>query len=180
MEVWKSLANLVHLGEVYEVSNLGRIRSIDREFINAVGRKRFYKGKIVKPFIDKDGYENIALSFKGVKKKYKVHRLVAIAFIPNFENKSEVNHKDGDKKNNRIDNLEWSTGLENTNHAIECGLSKNKGEDSSLAKLTEKDVIRLRETYANGNYSYKEIGEMFNISTMQAYRIVKKQRWKHV
>lgn len=83
----------------------------------------FYKnGKILKHGIDKEGYHSVIL-FKNNKNYYfKVHRLVAMAFISNPENKPQVNHKDGNKSNNSINNLEWATGSENQRHAVANGL----------------------------------------------------------
>jgi hypothetical protein len=83
------------------------------------------RGNIIKPNIDKHGYARVGLSWleNGVMKtkKFKVHRLVAMAFIPNPENKPSINHKDGNRLNNKVSNLEWCTSKENTNHAQKIG-----------------------------------------------------------
>lgn len=163
---------------IYEVSNNGLVRSLDKTIVNSLGRKRLYKGRTIKPFIDKDGYEIVTLSHKGIKKKFKVHRLVAFAFIQNLEEKPEVNHKDGNKRNNHYDNLEWSTGKENTNHAFKTGLNNNKRENHKLSKLKEEDVSEIRKLYKTGKYTYGKIADMYDVSIMQICRIVKHQRWK--
>ena len=104
----------------YEVSNLGNIRGKERK--NTVGRK--IAQRILKLRNDKDGYKDVALYKDKKMKRHKVHRLVAIAFIPNPENKKEVNHINGDKSDNKVCNLEWVTSKENTTHAIKEGLFK--------------------------------------------------------
>ena len=91
--------------ENYEISNLCRVRNKDT-------------GRIIKMFVDKYGYGYHSLSNKGFYKKKKLHRLMALAFIPNPLNKKEVNHKDGNPLNNSIENLEWVTHFENQSHKV--------------------------------------------------------------
>ena len=105
-EIWKPIKDYEGL---YEVSNLGRVKSL----------KRFHhqREQILKNKLTKDGYYEIAL-LKNSKYKYiRIHRIVAQTFIPNEMNKKEVNHKDGNKLNNCVDNLEWCTSSENQKHA---------------------------------------------------------------
>jgi len=111
-ELWKSIDEDDYKTD-YQISTFGRIKSCKN------GHSR-----ILKPFIDKDGYLSIALSKNAKVKKFKVHRLVAKAFIPNPENKETVNHIDGCKMNNSISNLEWNSQSENNYHAIKTGLRK--------------------------------------------------------
>ena len=113
--------------------------------------------------------------------KRSVHRLVAEAFIPNPLNKPQVNHIDGDKKNNRVENLEWCTQSENTKHAFKTGLYVPlKGEDLHNSKMTEEKVILLREMYDSGEFLLKELAEEFNISISVAWNIAKRNTWKHI
>lgn len=107
-ETWK----VIHLNTNYEVSNLGRVRN--------------KKGLLLKPQKTEKGYLRVDLSKDGKTKHYKVHRLVASAFIPNKNNLPQINHKDENKQNNRVDNLEWCTHKENTQHAFKTGLYDNK------------------------------------------------------
>lgn len=103
---------------------LKQIEGFDRYFINSSGviqYKSSNKLKILKPRLNKDGYVIARLCKNGKRKDYLVHRLVAIAFIPNPENKPIVNHIDSDRSNNRLYNLEWNTAKENWNHACEYG-----------------------------------------------------------
>lgn len=109
-EIWKPVKGYVGL---YEVSNLGRVRSLDR-YVNTMGGKRMIKGQIMKPRI-RNKYLSVNLAKEGIKRDHAVHRLVAEAFIPNQENKPHVNHIDFNIHNNRVDNLNWMTVEENLN-----------------------------------------------------------------
>ena len=108
----------------------------------------------------------------------KVHRLVALAFIPNPENKPCVNHINGVKTDNRVENLEWCTYSENTKHAVLTELKKGvKGERSHLSKLKKEEVIKIRKLKEDCNYSNAELGKMFGVSCSQIQRIVKYTNW---
>lgn len=136
---------------LYEVSNLGQVRS-------------FYSGeaKILKPYVDKDGYLCVHLHKNGKGYAKKVHRLVASAFIPNIGDKPQVNHIDGDKTNNTVDNLEWVTSKENMHHAWETGLCKAlKGENhpmygKQLSEETKKKMSEARKGKYTGKYTGKK------------------------
>lgn len=97
---------------IYEVNELGKIRSVDRMTECKDGSIRKYKGKELKPGIHKNGYAMVRLSKNGIYKMMKVHRLVADAFIPNRDNLPEVHHKNHDRKDNRMENLKWVTRAE--------------------------------------------------------------------
>jgi len=99
---------------VYEVSSAGEIRSLTR--LDSIGRT--IAGQLMKQVVNEDGYHQIVLSKDGQQKTFKVHRVVAQAFIPNPEDKPEVNHIDEVKSNNTVNNLEWNTRKENVNHSI--------------------------------------------------------------
>lgn len=101
----------------YQVSNMGRVKSLGR-WVNTKGDSvKFNKERILKPVKDKDGYLIVGLNKGGSKKMHKVHRLVLNAFIPNPNNLPEVNHIDEDKTNNRVSNLEWMTSKDNTRYS---------------------------------------------------------------
>ncbi len=99
----------------YQVSDQGNVRSVDRH-IKDGGRTRLYRGKSIKQFLDHKGYKVVTLSKQGVLKQIKVHRLVAGAFIPNPLELPEINHKDEQKCNNCVANLEWCTTQYNTSY----------------------------------------------------------------
>ena len=112
-EIWKPLKGIVECGDYYEISNLGRVRSIDR-YVNAKnGNKQFKQGKVLKQKKMKYGYRQIELQYKRKSKWYSVHRLVALAFIPNPNNLPEVNHINEITSDNHADNLEWCTSYYN-------------------------------------------------------------------
>lgn len=116
MEIWKDIEGYEGL---YQVSNLGRIRGIDRYVGFKNGKKRLWKGKIKTQTVTGKGYLKVRLCDRTTKDKTdEVQRIVARAFIPNPDNKPQVNHIDGDKKNNRVENLEWVTAQENDIHKI--------------------------------------------------------------
>jgi hypothetical protein len=104
-EIWKSIKDL----KGYEVSSLGNVRSIDRSIIGKDGVKQHFKGNIISKFKDSRGYIAVTLTYKNNYKRFLVHRLVAEAFIPNPNNYPCINHKDENKSNNNVDNLEWCT-----------------------------------------------------------------------
>ena len=112
-EIWKDIKD--YEGH-YQVSNLSRVRSLDR-YIKGKGHSlQFKKGRILKPTKDRYGYLQVTLCKNNIKKEYKVHRLVAEAFIDNPDNLPQVNHRDENKLNNNVDNLEWCSAKYNTNY----------------------------------------------------------------
>lgn len=106
----------------YTVNELGQVSSKDRMIVTIDGKSYFRKGKLLKPKKHKDGYLFVTLTKEKIKKNFYVHRLVAEAFIPNPENKPQVNHINGNKTDNTISNLEWVTNAENSRHAYNNGL----------------------------------------------------------
>lgn len=134
-EIWKDIEGYEGL---YQVSNLGRIKSLGRtiERIGQKGKsfKRTYPVKILKFGKDPKGYYRTSLALNGVNTTVKIHRIVAQAFIPNPNKLPQVNHIDGNKENNRVDNLEWCDNQENQDHAWKNGLRKKGKEHWSYGK----------------------------------------------
>ena len=112
-----------------KVSDDGKVYTLDHSYLRKNGRADNRKGKQLKPKIDKYGYETIVLTKDGIRKNYTIHKLVALAFIPNLENKTTINHKDGNKRNNNVSNLEWATEKENQVHKWKNGLANYKRDE---------------------------------------------------
>ncbi len=119
-EIWKTIIGF----ETYQISNFGRVKSLPHKIFisNTPSGVALSKERILKPFLAGRGYPCVSL---GYKNKKLIHRLVAVAFIPNPKNKRTVNHINGIKTDNRVENLEWMSYLDNNKHAIETGLRKS-------------------------------------------------------
>lgn len=124
----------------------------------------------VKPQPNGKGYLRVHIAGK----MYFVHRLVAEKYVPNPDNKPQVNHKDGNKLNNNANNLEWVTNQENRKHAVENDLHL-KGEKCPWSKLTQKAVDFIR---THDEYSVKELAEMFGVSNSHIREIRRNESWK--
>ena len=167
---------------IYEVSNTGDLRSKDRKVKTWFG-VRTCGGKPVCGEVNRDGYRRVHMSEAKTGKKDRVylHRLVASAFIENPLNKPCINHKDGNKLNNSVDNLEWVTHQENVIHEYATGLCKGpRGELCGTHKLTEKQVVTIRNCWTEGVLLQKELAKMFDVSRECISSIVHKRNWKHI
>jgi hypothetical protein len=134
-EIWK---DVVGFEGFYQVSNLGRVKSLKRPYHTSKFNhdKRMTKEIILKPKINPDGYFISTLHKEGKRHEIALHRIVAKTFLIELENKKEVNHKDGNKLNNCVDNLEWCDRGENVRHSFRVGLNKpHIGEKHGMAKL---------------------------------------------
>ena len=127
-EVWK---DVVGYEGYYQVSNLGNVKSVDR-YVSNNSKQMLVKGRLMNLKQDKKGYLRVNLSKNNHVTFTPVHRLVAMAFIPNLENKPQVNHIDGVKTNNNVSNLEWVTNLENMQHAVRSGLFPYAGPNRNI------------------------------------------------
>lgn len=129
-EIWKDIAGY---NGYYQISNYGRVKRKGYHYIDKYGHKKGRGEKILSQLKNKSGYMLINLSKESISKHLYVHRLVACAFITNKDNKLQVNHKNGNKSDNRVSNLEWSTRSENMKHAYATGL--NIPNKSQLGKI---------------------------------------------
>lgn len=168
---WKPIPEFI---DFYEVSDTGKVRSLPRN-------GTIKKAKILKPDINiTTGYHQVKLCKNGFKKVYKIHRLVAKTFIENPNNKPEVNHKDGKKGNNRVDNLEWCTKSENSIHAVKNHLTNPQtGERCSWSKLTQKQVEEIRKKYKPFEYSLYKLAKEYGVTHMTIYAIILGKSWRY-
>jgi hypothetical protein len=156
MEIWKDILNYEN---IYQISNFGRVKSIERKLNTGNNFFRIKKENILKQQSNKRGYSTCILTKNNKIQGVLIHRLVAQAFLPNPKNKPQVNHINGIKSDNNISNLEWNTSSENNKHAHLNKLNNaRKGSENSLSKI----VLNLE----NGIYydSLKEAAYYNNIN----------------
>lgn len=152
----------------------------DNYFVTPVGDVYSALGRRLmklSPGIKKSGYRFVGIS-NGTKRAtyHHVHRLVALAFIENKNNFSEVNHKDGNKSNNCVSNLEWISRSANAQHALDTGLNKQKGLSHRGSKLNEEQVRAIR----NAKSSYRDIGRSFGVCVQTVCNIKALKTYKDV
>lgn len=158
----------------YIVSNFGNVMSIPRTYINKLGREYTIDGFTLVKHDGTNGYERVWL---GDSVKKSVHRLVAEVFVPNPYGYTEVNHKDGNKKNNRASNLEWVTHKENIEHALETGLI------ADCAKKATPDIVRaIRAEYIPNDrkHSTTAIAKKYGLSAGYVWKIVSGDKRRRV
>ena len=175
VEVWKTIPGN---REIYMISNAGNVKTADR--IGARGR--FIKGHKLSTHKNSSGYNRVAMNLDGKLKEYFTHRIVAQLFVDNPNNKPCVNHIDGNKLNNRSDNLEWCTRSENENHAWKNGLKTShtpKGEKHAMHKLTQAQVDYIRSVHVphDKEFGTKPLAVKFNVSAQTITNIVHNWNW---
>ena len=164
MEIWKSINGYEH----YYISNTGKIKNTKNN-----------KNKLLNPIIRENKYSSITLYKNNNKKSFTMHRLIAIYFIPNPENKPCVNHINGLKYDFNIDNLEWCTYSENEIHSVKILNKKHngvKGVKNHNNKLKELDVFYIK----NSNLSQRKLSAKFNVCKTTIQKIKSNQSWNHV
>lgn len=172
--IWKTL---VYQGVAYnniEISNFGQFRNSKTHYI--------YKTYTKQGEYDRVG---ISLGSKNNQKTFYVHKAIAETFIPNPDNKPQVNHIDGNKQNNAIENLEWATISENTLHAFVNGLydvNKLKGVNNHEAKLTNEEVVFIRTHYIPYDHDYGTYGlaRRFKVGEATIWRIVNNKSYTNI
>ena len=181
-EIWKPIS-IKPLNKIYEISNKGRCRSKAHITTYTTSRgtyTRRFEGSLLKPFINPDGYKCIVLRLSKKKTTFRIGRLVAQAFIPNPDNKPQVNHINGNKLCDKVWNLEWNTNSENMLHAYKLGLEKGrKGEAHHRARFTEKQINKMRKLYKDG-INVCKIAKLFDTSHQTISDIVHYKRWRHI
>lgn len=170
MEIYKDIKN--YEGR-YMISNYGNVKSLERTCDNKYNKNRIYRECIYKPSICTGGYLYVSLTdLNNKKKRIRVHRLVADAFITNIDSKIDVNHKDGNKKNNHVDNLEWVTRSENLSHAYKMKLRSKKHV------LTNDEAYAIK--YKLIGFTQLELAKIFNCSQMAISNLKRGLTYKEV
>lgn len=166
-EIWSDVENYEGL---YKVSNYGRVKSL-----------HYKSSKIISGGFDTGKYSMMHLVKDKKSKTILLHKMVAKAFLVNFENKKEINHKDGDKENNCVWNLEWATRKENMRHAAETGLIRH-GEESGKAKITNNQAKYIRKMYIprDKTYGIKALSRTFGVSKDAVSDIINGKSFKRV
>jgi hypothetical protein len=162
----------------YKISEDGVVKSYDR-YVNIMrGFKRLMKGRVMRPYIGRDGYYYYLLTVNKKSNHIALHRLLAIAFLPNPENKREVNHINGDRLDNKLSNLEWVTPKENIQHSIRIGTNTQclPGERNPMSKLKPDQVIKIRSMTG----SHQNIAKVFGVSRRTIGLIKSRVRWAHL
>jgi hypothetical protein len=178
IEIWKDIPGYEGL---YQASSLGRIKGLPKKVRCNTGHTTT-KECILKPTFKTGGYPFVVLyKDSRSKRSITVHRLIATTFLPNPENKDTVNHKNGIKTNNKVENLEWLTKKENINHAYRTGIAKGRqGEKHGRSKLTTDTVQTIRSVYKSGIYNTYELASMHNVNPTTIQRIVSGKHWKEI
>lgn len=181
-EEWRPVVG--HEGS-YEVSSAGRVRSLPRTIEVASegsGHRRNLRGRMLKPSWD-GRYMILGLSCTGVHETARVHRLVALAFLGEPKPGQNVNHKNGQRDDNRVSNLEWTYPKQNTRHALDSGLMDGIiGENHYASILTEDAVRFIRHNYKpySRRVGVRALGRRFGVKEATVWHVIKNRTWRHV
>lgn len=165
-EIWKPV---IGFETRYEVSSLGRFKALARKIYYVDGRQGSLPEKILRGSQMNTGYITVSLDSK---KRRLAHQIVAETFLGVAEYRQTVNHKDGNKKNNCVDNLEWATYKENNVHARNTGLNNQHGEKNNLHKYSDQFICAVRNVYAAYHPTYECLGRLFGLTGTHARQIV--------
>lgn len=172
-EEWRAIPGYEGM---YEASNLGRIRSLDRWVGARGGKKRRVRGRVRKQWERPDRRSTVTLTVDRQAKTFTTHRLVADAFLGSRPEGTQVNHRDGNPRNNAVTNLEYVTPSGNMRHAQAMGLRED-GEHHWNASLTEEDVREIRRARQEDGTTFAALAERYGITLGHAWSVVKRKRW---
>lgn len=173
-EEWRPV---LEFSGLYEVSNMGRVRSLPKE-TQFGSNIKVWPSSLISVHTANSGYDCVVFSIKKRQRTRFIHRLVALAFLAVDADLPYVNHKNGNKRDNRAENLEWVTAKDNSRHALDMGLMP-RGSKSYLAHLTEDDIPKILKLRSDG-LSYKEIGCVFKVGWGTIRSIFTGRTWRHV
>ena len=183
-EVWK---NVIGYEGLYQVSNLGNVKSLDREVAPNNRVPSWRKGKMCKQSKSNLGYMTVGFTVNNVKVNKYVHRLVAEVFVDNINDYPQVNHIDCNKTNNKTNNLEWCTNSQNHIHATKNGLNKlhlhrvaYSGEENGRSLLTKEQVLEIKQKYIPYKYSAKKLSKEYNVSESCITHILNNTSWQKI
>ena len=161
--MWKKL------GDNYIISDEGIVKNIATD-------------RIINPWLNNNGYRYVTLNLEETRKNYRVHRLVAEKFIPNPNNLPQVNHKDGNKENNCVSNLEWVTAKENIIHAEKMKFRKPRKEYKEKITLTQDEIKWIRENYIprDKNFGGAALSRKFNVDRSVITNIIQFHTYKNI
>lgn len=165
MEIWKEVKGFEN---DYEISNLGRLRTKERFVKHYKGGVRKYKSQLKKIRLNTRGYLRCNLKKDGKRYDFTVHRLVALSFLKEDKKRVFVNHKNGIKTDNKLENLEWCTLSENTEHAVKNRLIKTK--------LSDKEAMEIK----NSKLSNRKLSKIYDIGSTVIWRIKNGKAYKHL
>ena len=164
---------------IYLVSNQGRVQSLDRTVNQKNGSRRSIKGRMLIPSTLATGYPRVKLWRNGTGKEVSIHRLVVEAFVGDPDG-FHVNHKDGDRENNDVTNLEIVTPRQNFRHAMEIGLWDYRGTKHHWSKISDADVRVIRKLYAYKHMTQDRIANMFGIIPSTVHCVKSYKSWRHI
>ena len=179
-EIWKDIKGYEN---IYSINNLGEIKSLRRVIHKSDGTIQTYKERILKSYISSNGYPSVSLTKNSKTIMHNIHKLLAISFFNEdyIKNNLVVNHKDGNKLNNCLDNLEIVTYSDNMLHALNNNLNKNRGINHKQAKLTITQVIEIKRKLKSYKYGMiKELSNKYNVSFYTIHGIKTNKTWKHI
>ena len=185
----ENYSNISGYEGLYQVSNTGKVKSLLRleSFPSAKVKGRNFTRKrrerILSPAPDKDGYLKVVLCKNSILENFFVHRLVISAFKQNLTNLPQINHIDGNKLNNTIENLEWCSSSHNNYHRYRLNLidiKKISGENHWNSKLKEEDILKIIEKWESGSISQRKIAIEYKVSKSTISKIIRKENWRHL
>lgn len=175
-EIW---IDIINYEGIYQVSNLGKIKSLKRTCSSRNNSIRKVSDKLLKIFPNKTRANYWYVSLASNKpKQYRVHKLVALHFIPNPDNLPQINHIDGNKANNMVYNLEWCTAQQNTDHAFKLGLMPDRRNNNASNKKLTKEIVAIIQIELAKGVKNRILAKKYSVSDATISLIKHNKRWE--